>query len=53
MRIKKQEYLLLRQQLHVRHRQYRRWQQIDDGIPSQGLPLGQERLEPVNRAFGA
>ena len=25
--------------------------QIDDGIPSQGLPLGQERLEPVNRAF--
>lgn len=24
----KQEYLLLRQQLHVRHRQYQRWQQI-------------------------
>ena len=27
--------------------------QIDDGVPAKSLPLGQERLEPVNGSFGA
>ena len=27
--------------------------QIDDGVPSQSLPLGQERLEPVHGSFRA